>query len=431
MNTTKRLQRLTGDLNSSLKDKTGNEIISDLRMRVEAVMSRHPAETPASPPRIQKKRLSIESLIHGEEVENDSGKFYLAHKRVPVSYRHGFRNLQTISQLNMKSLSFLANHPDMDRFDYRDGLFLDTETTGLSGGTGTLPFLIGIGWFEEEHFIIKQIFVRDFKEERASLVFLLDVAKTKRFLVTFNGKAFDVGLLSTRLIMNRLHNPLTELPHLDLLHPSRRLLGHRTDNCRLVTLEESILGFRREGDLPGSEIPRRYFDWLKSRDARYIVDVFEHNRLDVISMVFLTIHLTEILDSRPDEGVIEPYDLIAASRLLLDRGDIHAAQRILEPLICSEKKNVARESRKILSLIFKRAGSYSDAIKLWEMMILDDPCDIFGTEELAKCYEHREHDSNKAFTLVHRALSHSSHINNRKRESLNHRLNRLRIRVNK
>jgi uncharacterized protein YprB with RNaseH-like and TPR domain len=431
MNTTKRLQKLTGDLNSSLKDKNGNEIISDLRMRVEAVMSRRPAETPAPPPRIQKKRLSIESLIHGEEVENDSGKFYLAHKRVPVSYRHGFRNLQTISQLNMKMLSFLANHPDMDRFNYRDGLFLDTETTGLSGGTGTLPFLIGIGWFEEEHFVIKQIFVRDFKEERASLVFLLDVAKTKRFLVTFNGKAFDIGLLSTRLIMNRLHNPLTELPHLDLLHPSRRLLGHRTDNCRLVTLEESILGFRREGDLPGSEIPRRYFDWLKSRDARYIVDVFEHNRLDVISMVFLTIHLAETLDSRPDEGVIEPYDLIAASRLLLDRGDIPAAQRILEPLICSEKKNVARESRKILSLIFKRAGSYSDAIKLWEMMILDDPCDIFGTEELAKCYEHREHDSNKAFTLVHRALSHSSHINNLKRESLNHRLNRLRIRVNK
>lgn len=429
MNTTKRLKRLVTDLEPHPKSNTGERVISELRKRVEAIMSRRPGETVPSPPCVQKNYFPLESLIHGEEMENHAGKFYLAHKRVPVTFRHGFRKLQTISQLNMNTLSVLANHPNMDRFHYRDGLFLDTETTGLAGGTGTLPFLIGIGWFEEEHFIIKQIFIRDFKEERASLFFLLDLAKTKRFLITFNGKAFDIGLLSTRLILNRLHNSLSELPHLDLLHPSRRLLGHRTDNSRLVTLEESVLGFRRKGDLPGSEIPGRYFDWLKSRDARFMLDVFEHNRLDIISMVSLTIHLAEIFDNHTDKGVTDFYEHIAASRLLLDRGEIPAAQRILKPLIFSDNRNIACESRRILSLIYKRTGFYGDAIKIWEMMILDDPGDIYGTEELAKFYEHKKHDFNRALDLVHRLLSRSGHINRVERESLNHRFNRLRKRA--
>ena len=122
--------------------------------------------------------------------------------------------------------------------------------------------------------------------------------------------------------MNRLHNPLNDMPHLDLLYSARRLIGHRLDNCRLMTLEERVLVFFRQGDVPGSEIPQRYFDWLRRRDARLVVDVFEHNRLDVISLASLMAHLTELMDAPHDLTQADHRDLLAAARLLIERGEM-------------------------------------------------------------------------------------------------------------
>ena len=429
MSTIKRLQRLTGDVKPDRMKPARNEVIGELRRRVETVMTRRSVTIPKPPAFFYNDYFSLTSLIRGEEVENDHGKFFLAHDLIHGSYCHGFRQLREISDLNMQALSLLANDPHIIHYDYTDGLFLDTETTGLAGGTGTLPFLIGLGWFEGESFIIRQLFVRDFKEERAALSFLLHLLKTKRFLVTYNGKAFDIGLLSTRLIMNRLHDQLSVLPNLDLLHPSRRLLCHRTDNSRLGTLEEAILGLKREGDLPGYEIPQRYFNWLKSRDARFMVSVFEHNRLDIISMVVLTIHLTKTLNGHHHDKYIDPYDLIAASRLLIDRGNISGALKILESFVESDDKNIAHESRKLLSLIYKRADHWDMAVKLWNRMIADDPADFFTTEELSKWYEHKKRNFEKAHLLVNQALCQAQNMTTLERESLNHRLKRLRIKL--
>jgi uncharacterized protein len=426
MSTIKRLQRLTGEYPKAQNDSPQADVISELRRRVDAVMSRHSRIPSKSPQPFTDTAPKIESLINGEEIENDSGKFYLVQDRIPGTYRHGHRHLRAVCDIDMKALSLLANHADITHFNYTDALFLDTETTGLSGGTGTLPFLIGLGWFEGDSFMIRQIFIRDFKEERASLSFLLNLAREKRFLVTFNGKAFDIGLLSTRLIMNRLHDSLSSIPHLDLLHPSRRLLGHRTENNRLSTLEASILGFRREGDVPGSEIPQRYFDWLRYRDPRLLADVFEHNRLDVISMVALTVHLAEILKADSDADFIEESDLIAASRLLADRDDFPGAQSILEMLVESPDRQSVKESRKLLSLLYKRSGSYDKSTKIWEMMIADDPFDVFAAEELAKWYEHRQYDFKKAYCLIENVLLHSHNMTDSEKDSFNHRLMRLR-----
>jgi uncharacterized protein len=428
MKTIKRLQRLTGDFKSDRKDPAHNVTISELRRRMDTIMIRRPAVTTSKPPLSSYgNAIPLKSLIKGEELENDRGKFFLAHDEIHGSHRHGTHRLSEISALDMNTVSILANNASIRHYTYTDGLFLDTETTGLSGGTGTLPFLIGLGWFEGESFIIKQIFVRDFTEECASLTFFLDLAKTKRFLVTFNGKAFDVGLLSTRLIMNRFHTPLSDMPHLDLLHPSRRLFSHRIDNSRLATLEEAILGYHRKGDLPGCEIPQRYFDWLKYRDSRLIADVFEHNRLDVISMVALTIHLSDLLQTCPSMDRIEPRDLISASRLLIDRGKISDAMKTLDFLIYSKDHSVACESRRMLSLIYKRSELWEKAIELWEMMIADNPVNIFATEELAKWYEHKKHDFKKAIHIVNQALIQSQNISGHDRESLMHRLKRLQM----
>jgi len=178
----------------------------------------------------------------------------------------------------------LANNPIIARIPLQTPCFLDTETTDWPAARAQWLFSLALGWFEEGHVQVRQILARDFGEEKAALTYLKDIAAHKNFLSP-SREAFDVNLLTTRFIMNRMHSDLAALPHLDLLASvTAAILGHRLENCRLVTLEADILGVRREGDIPGWEIPQRYFDWLKRRDPRLLADIFEHNRLDVISM---------------------------------------------------------------------------------------------------------------------------------------------------
>ena len=357
MSTIKRLQRLTGENSPKQRKSPRADEISELRRRIETITSRRPTITrkPASEP--YENRFPLKDVIRGEEIVNAFGKFFIVHGHHAGSSKHGSRIIREMSALDMKAASLLANNADIASFHSKDALFLDTETTGLAGGTGTFAFLIGLGWFEDDAFLTQQLFARDFSEEKACLHFLLEVAQEKNFLVTYNGKTFDVGLLSTRFILNRLPDGLTAMPNLDLLHPARRLFGHRLENNRLSTMEKDIIGFHRYGDVPGSEIPQRYFDWLRNSDPRPLADVFEHNRLDVISMAALSAHLAELLDPEPNILRNEHADLLAASRLLVDRGDSFGARTILEALIKADNVHATLEARKSLSLIHKRHGS--------------------------------------------------------------------------
>ena len=127
------------------------------------------------------------------------------------------------------------------------------------------------------------------------LAHLSELASAKRFLVTFNGRAYDLNLLSSRYILNRKEDVLLGMPHIDLLHPSRRMFAHRLENARLLTIEAHVLGVRRADDVPGYEIPQRYFDWLRRRDGRLMEDVFRHNRFDIVSMASLRKYLRPVL----------------------------------------------------------------------------------------------------------------------------------------
>ena len=429
MSIIKRLQRLTGEDPQKHKSSPRTDEISELRKRIESIMSRR--KIAALTPSLTEYEipLALKDMIEGDEHENSFGTFFIANGFHTGLTKHGRRHIREIFDLDMNSVALLANCPDLASFKYNDALFLDTETTGLSGGTGTLAFLIGLGWFENETFVTQQIFARDFSEERASLSFLLDLSREKRFLVTFNGKAFDVGLLATRFVLNRLPDLLSGMPHFDLLHPSRRLLGHRLDNNRLTTLEKDIIGFHRDGDIPGSEIPQRYFDWLRRRDARLMVDVFEHNRLDVVSMAILTLHLAEMLKYEGDKITCDHFDLLAVSKLLHHRGDSPGAVIILESLIDSDNPHVAFEARRTLSLIRKRSGCWNDAVRLWEMILSNDSGNYFAVAELAKYFEHRMRDFKKAIDIVSFALNTSLLMTIPEKESLIHRLHRLKSRT--
>ncbi len=425
MSVKNRLQRLTGEKPQPAGQTSNKDVINDLRRKIDAIMERRdriesrPAFSRQGPVR------ALEEVITGEEVENSYGRFYFCRNRFRGVDSHGRHLIGSLSAIDMEAAGCLVARSDLASLGINDALFLDTETTGLAGGTGTFAFLIGLGWFEGDDFIVCQLFARDFSEEQAMLGFLQEIAGSKRFLVTFNGRAYDMNLLASRYILNRLHDPFPDMPHLDLLHPCRRLVGHRLENSRLVTLEAGVLEFERYGDVPGYEIPQRYFDWLRRRDAGLMEDVFEHNRLDIISMAALLKHLTELL-SGSDEGMAgHAADILAAAGLHHDRGNLERARHFYGCLIQKEDHFVSREAKRALSLMYKRADLWEEASRIWEEMFLDNPYDLFAAEELAKWLEHRMHDYARAAAIVQGILDDIPGLSEAEKESLIYRLNRL------
>ncbi|MHB9099795.1 MAG: ribonuclease H-like domain-containing protein [Syntrophales bacterium] len=411
MGTKDRLERLTGEKKiESGSACPGNgarvEEIRALRERIDAVLSRRPEGRTAETPTAGRGRgVPLEELVSGAEAANEAGRFFCSRRVAGGSSRHGRFCIRDLAPLDMGRIAVLANDPDLRGFDYRQAFFLDTETTGLAGGTGTVAFLIGIGWFEGEAFVTEQLFARDYAEERATLLHLRELLREGRFLVSFNGKAFDANLLAARFIMNRLPDPLAGLPHLDLLHSARRLLSHRLSDRRLGALEGAILGFEREGDIPGSEIPQRYFDWLRRRDGRLMADVFEHNRLDILSLAALAAHLTELIDPAGEDARRHPGDRLAAARLFLARDRNGDAVRLLDPLLGCASPDTAREAARELSLLHKRQDRWPAAAAIWEEMVRRDGEDLFALVELAKWQEHRRRDLAEALALTMRACA--------------------------
>ncbi len=426
MSVIKRLHRLTGESPGGTETPTRSEEIAALRKRIDKIMAHRPESRPSIFTASERRSLSLKDMITGEDCRNAAGTCFIQETTVDASTWHGHRRIRDFTDLNMQAAAFLANNAALAECRLEEGLFLDTETTGLAGGTGTMAFLIGLGWFDQGRFIVRQIFARDFTEERAALTHLADIAGTKRFLVSFNGKTFDVGLLSTRYIMNRLQSPFAALPHLDLLYPARRLIAHRLENCRLATLEERVLGLVRLDDVPGSDIPQRYFDWLRGGDARPLRDVFTHNRLDIISLAALMDHLTALMQGRLDMAHADARDLLALARWHSERQDTRQAQCLLTPLVQSSETAVRMEARKMLSLIYRRTGRWEEAVGLWQQMVREHSDDRFALIELAKWYEHRAHDDVTALKLVRQAIRQAGgQCTAAEREALLHRRQRL------
>jgi len=438
-----KLKRLTGEsikppsaevsMDESQRTRPSSEKqsqLDDLRRRIDSVVTRAAARGKAAQDEVRARgHRGLSEILSGEEIENEQGRFFLVSDVVRGSSRHGHRNIRDAYDFDMSAAAMLANNPLISGYCSSDALFLDTETTGLAGGTGTMAFLIGLGWFDEGHFQVRQILARDFGEEKAALVYLKAIAAGKKFLVTFNGKAFDVNLLTTRFIMNRMPSDLAGLPHLDLLHPSRRILGHRLENCRLVTLESDILGVEREGDIPGWEIPQRYFDWLRRRDPRLLADIFEHNRLDVISMATLTAHLVEILTAQAAAKYTHADDYLAAARLHLKRANAEGAQKILNIFQEDTCPEFSSRSNKKLAQLYKRTGKIDQAADIWRQMTACEPVEFYAISEMAKYLEHRERDYRQAKALIEKALAGHNKFSEDEKHSLSHRLPRLNVKL--
>jgi hypothetical protein len=285
-------------------------------------------------------------------------------------------------------------------------VFLDTETTGLAGGTGTCAFLIGIGSVEGVRFSVRQFFLRDYPEEKAQLQALSDALAPYEGLVTFNGKTFDIPLLETRYALARMKSPFKRMLHLDALHPARRLWKLRLESCKLTDLESALLGIHREGDVPGSEIPGIFFDYLRSGDAQGLQPVFHHNALDILTLAALTVELARALADPAGAGLESPLDLFSLSRILGATGSGEQSVAVCQQALATGlPPSVESQALRHLALQLKRQRRNELAAEAWlELTRREVPLAIVACEELAIYYEHRRRDSKTALEFTAAAL---------------------------
>jgi uncharacterized protein YprB with RNaseH-like and TPR domain len=397
--------------------------VASLKTRLERLVAA--AGRGRRPERREPRPVPLEELVDGMRRENERGEFFVVDTSVHLEVCHGDVPLSRLHTVDPETVGVLSAEPELGDFDLRQAVFLDTETTGLAGGTGTAAFLIGAGWVEGERFVVRQYFMRDYHEEAALLQGLADDLARFSRIVTFNGKIFDVPLLDARFRLARSRFALAEAPHLDLLHPARRLWKARLESCRLQSLEVELLGLRRHGDIPGDDIPRVYFDWVRRRDARLLARVFEHNRQDIVSLAALAVLACRWVEEGQAE---DPRDVFSLARVL-------ERARLFERSDEEYRRTVALGAGKLrgpallrLGSRAKRAGDFERAAELWEEA--GEAGEPEGWRELAMHHEHRTRDLEAALGAVERGMglvskdrdARSWHL----QESFRHRRDRLR-----
>jgi len=372
----------------------------------------------------------IEQILLGEWESHNHGDIFTVTKRYPRDYQHGSVKFDQSTNLNI--IAAYANDPRIAQVNLKDIAFLDTETTGLIGGTGTYTFLIGIGRFVDEFFENKQFFLREPSEETTQLAAIESYLAPCNTIVTYNGKSFDVPLLNTRFALNSFPTPLSDLSHIDLLHLSRKLWRLRLPSRTLGDIEAKILNLKRSGDdVPGWMIADYYYDYLHTGDARPLINVFYHNEIDVVSLAALLIHISQLLSDPLEYPIKHGLDVISIARLYADIGDLENAIKLYRRGIAYQdlEEPHLQYAIKQLSFLEKKRGDYEQAIPLWE--IAAGKGEIYAHVELAKVYEHtyRQYDKAESWTQSAIKIIQSSSFPKYERlnllPELEHRINRI------
>ncbi len=346
----------------------------------------------------------VEELLSGEIVETPFGKHFETEKLFARHKRHGSYEISDLIELPHDVLAALSDghipsaHPTT-------WAFLDTETTGLAGGSGTYAFLIGVGSIDEHGFRVRQFFMRDYHEEPSMLHSLTAYLARFDVLITYNGKSFDQPLLETRYTMCRARHPFVRLEHLDLLYGARRLFKLRLESCRLVNLESQILGVERNGDVPGDLIPYYYFEYLRTQIAFRLIPIFHHNVLDIVSLACLTGVIPAAFQDPENMPARHGADLLGLARWLQISGRLEEAHRLMRRSI-----DMGLADQHLFRALFdagsleKKLGLEHAALATFiDLSLSPNPYRVRAYEELAKHYEHREKNFPMALECVRAA----------------------------
>lgn len=379
-----------------------------LRDRLKDIVNRSgsPAAPASRAPAVPVDRPGPAAL-GGSWCERGGGRSFVVRHIVEPGARHGAQAVGMLAdRLRTASTAASIVGAHLARAPF---LFFDLETTGLSGGAGTYAFLVGCGWFEEGAFVTEQHLLLDPPAEPAMLQAVACAVESAGALVTFNGKSFDAPLLETRYLFHRLESPCPRLPHIDLLHPARRFWGGTLDaGCSLATLEARLLGVRRVADVPGFEIPRRYFHFVRSGDASPLAVVLEHNRLDLLSLAALTAQLFQLVEEGADSAR-DAREALALGRVYVRAALPDRAERSFERALAMSRDPVVRlEALRALAVGARRQQRHDEAAAHWQAMLAVPRCPPplvrEAVEALAIHHEHRERDLDAAKVFALRGL---------------------------
>lgn len=354
-------------------------------------------------------RVFVEEWASGEVVENQYGSHFQMEKLYESHKRHGSADIGALAALPANVLDVLSDNA-VPTVSPERWAFLDTETTGLAGVSGTYAFLIGVGRITGQGFSIRQFFMREYAEERSLLYALSEHLNEFDVLITYNGKTYDQPLLEARYRTIRQKPPFSRLAHVDLLHGARRIWKLRYENCRLSFLERQVLGVERQGDLPGEMVPYVYFEYLRSGEAQRLVPIFHHNAIDILTLGCLAAVVPSAFRSSDAAslralGLRGGEEYLGIARWFLAGGD---AERALELF------NLAIDAGLPDSLLFRalwetarlerKAGRALSSLDiLSDLAASRNPCRADALRELAKYYERSARNYARALEYARQA----------------------------
>lgn len=326
----------------------------------------------------------VAAALGGEIV---SSGLILIDRVFPLNFVHGDTTLDEMLAAPLQLLDNCDAQPDKL-------LFLDTETTGLAGGTGTLPFLLGLSRIEGDTLRVRQFFLTSFKGEKALLNEALPWYRDAAHLVTFNGKSFDLPLLVSRYRLSRLRDPFTGLGHLDLLYPTRTAFANAWADCRLQTAEQRLLNFHRHDDLPGHMVPQVWFDFVRAGHFKQVPGILEHNRWDLVSLIALAARMAALF-ARPDHP---DADVLAIARNFRRKGEEEQAHTHLS----DRREDLGVGGLLELAALHRRRGEWNAAVEIWNRLAAGNCAEAM--ERLAKYHEHGCRDYRKALHFTERLI---------------------------
>ncbi len=373
-------------------------------------------------------RQPLEESLGGRWLDSRRGPAFVVEQTYPLDYARGDFPIRLFAPLT--GISAWANDPRIASLHPEQLAFLDTETSGLSGGTGTYAFMVGVARYLEENLHLKMFFMPAPEEEAALLEALADFLAPCQALVTFNGKSFDAPLLKTRYALHSIPCPFDNFAHIDLLPLARRLWRDRLPSRALKALEVDILNAPRgPEEVPGYEIPYLYFDYLRSGDPAPLKGVFYHNGLDVVSMAALLAHAAALLND-PHQADLHGLDVLALARLFADLRRWDDAARLYERALQSNLPEASfADAIKRYATLQRRRGDWQTATQLWERAAGEGH--IYAHVELAKHAEHHLKDIHLALRWARTARELANapvlpdYIRAYWQTELNHRLARL------
>jgi uncharacterized protein YprB with RNaseH-like and TPR domain len=386
--------------------------------------------------------LSIDRVceqLGGRPARNAFGQCLVIDRRYESDRWHGDVKIGECELEDWSSLGLLE--PGLSGFSSRSArtVFIDLETTGLSGGAGTVAFLVGCGYYDLGAFQVRQFLLTSHSAERALLTAVAEFFDDANLIVTYNGKTFDVPVMETRWSFHRMEMPLDGVPHFDALHTARRLWKVRGDDsgdggCRLSTLERTLFDVRRVGDVGGFEIPSRFFHFMRTGDARPLEPVLEHNRLDLVSLAAVTARAVQLAQAGAD-GCPDEQQALALGRIYERAGMCDRAELCFRRAANSPSLEIKIEALYRLSLRCRRSRRFDEAVSCWQSIVavtgsrsarrnkVAAALREFAVEALAIHQEHRERDLTAARELALFALDEG--IGGRRADSYRHRLARL------